>query len=198
MTKFKKLSVLRTLFLFIACSIIRLHCYALEGEAGPVSSELSGSYAKIEFASPDEVEDLGYLGLAADNPAFSISEIKADIIIIEIVTAYCPHCGGKTSSLNEVYNLIETSSYSDRIKIIGIGMSNSERELELFKEKYNIPFPLFADPENKMYAVLGRINLPHWVVLKSDHNGGIKEVYSLSQELPEPKSFLDLVLEKTY
>ncbi|MCX5657855.1 MAG: redoxin domain-containing protein [Candidatus Omnitrophica bacterium] len=184
-----------TAFLIIALLLIGCQrSYALDEKTESASLK---SYSRLELTSPTDTKELDYLGLTANRSVFLVSEIKADVIIVELVTAYCSYCEGKISRLNEVYQLVQKSPYSEKIKIIGVGMSNTERELNLFKEKYNIPFPLFADPENRIYTVSGRVDMPHWVVLKSDQNGEMKEIYSASRELPEPKAFLDMILEKS-
>ncbi len=194
MIKFIRYYKFTIVLIVLFISVCSRCSYALNEETEAASFK---PYSRLEFVSPVDTKELDYLGLRTDKSIFSVSEIKAEVVIVELVTAYCSYCEGKISRLNEVYQLVQKSPYSEKIKIIGVGMSNTERELSLFKEKYNIPFPLFADPENKVYAISGRVDMPYWIVLESGQNGEMKEIYSASRELPEPKVFLDMILEKS-
>lgn len=128
---------------------------------------------------------------------FTLAQIKAEVLVLEVVTVYCSYCQGEVSKLNGFYALLQNTPYAGKIKVIGVSMSNSGQDVKYFQQKYNVPFPLFADPQNGIYKVLGRIQTPYWIVLKSDDQGGFTEIYSQSKELLEPKALLDLILEKS-
>ncbi|MBF0385211.1 MAG: redoxin domain-containing protein [Candidatus Omnitrophica bacterium] len=143
----------------------------------------------------DSLQEADYLGVnAVEKDIITLSQVKADVIILEVFNFYCPLCQKEAPNVNTLYELIQQSDLSGKIKIIGVGMSNSEYEVGLFKEKYVIPFPLLADPNNGFYRIIGRVESPYFAVLKNDGNGNFERIHGVERNLPEPKDFLATVL----
>ncbi|MGE4358137.1 MAG: peroxiredoxin family protein [Candidatus Omnitrophota bacterium] len=155
------------------------------------------NYHELELNLPSRAEDLLYLGLqGVKSKSFKLSEVNAKVIVLEIVTAYCPYCAGSIPQINRFYELIKDSSYASQIKIMGIGMANSEEEIDAFRNKYELPFPVLADEDNRVYKILGRIKLPYWVILFRNSKGTWEELYTQSEKLPEPENLLDLIVQR--
>ncbi|MCM8783485.1 MAG: TlpA family protein disulfide reductase [Candidatus Omnitrophica bacterium] len=184
--------------LFFLIFILVISSSAFTSNSPSDKKDFFRDYQKIEFNLPRREADLVYLGLKGlNNRTFKLSEINAKVVILEIVTAYCPYCSGSIPEINGLCELIKHSPYAQQIKLLGIGMANSEEEIEAFRDKYAISFPVFADEDNKIYKVMGRIDLPYWTVLYHNPQGVWEEIYAQSGKLPEAEKLLDLVLEKT-
>ena len=57
--------------------------------------------------------------------------------------------------MNEFYQAIEQrKDLKGNIKIIGIAIGNTPADVQYFKEKYKVPFPLFPDEEKSIYTAL--------------------------------------------
>ena len=86
-----------------------------------------------------------YLGLTGSG-TFKITQVKAQAVLIEIFSMYCPYCQKDAPGINELFQAIEENAeMKGRIKIIGIGAGNSAYEVGVYKKKYNVPFPLIPD-----------------------------------------------------
>lgn len=116
----------------------------------------------FELAVPQQPEARNYLGLP-DGDRFRIPQIKAEVVIIEIFSMYCPHCQREAPTLNDFYRRIEASeNLRGRVKLIGIGVGNSVFEVDFFREQYKIPFPLFPDGDFTIHKLIGEVRTPYF------------------------------------
>ena len=132
--------------------------FAAETQDGSVMPELL-------LVTPESKQHREYLGLSTSpGEKFKISDIKADILIIELFSMYCPYCQKEAPLVNELYQMMthdQTKGLS--VKMIGLGASNSQFEVEHFAETYNVDFPLFPDKDMSMYKALEGTGTPGFV-----------------------------------
>lgn len=158
--------------------------------------QVGGICPEIELLKPDNPAELKYLGLSGSG-SFKLNQIKADVVIIEIFSMYCPYCQGEAPNINNLYAFIENSpAYKNRIKIIGIGINNSLFETGIFKKKYKIEFPLIPDGDFKLHKIIGEVRTPYFIVVKL--KGGKTEViYSKLGALGDNKSFIEQIVKSS-
>jgi thiol-disulfide isomerase/thioredoxin len=119
----------------------------------------------VKLPMPGSVGEKTYLGLSG-SADFKIATIKAPILIIEIFSFYCPHCQMMASKVNELYQKIQANPDTrDKIKMIGIGVNNSKYEIDAFREKYGVPFPLVPDLSTDISIALGARGTPTFIGL---------------------------------
>jgi peroxiredoxin len=155
-------------------------------------------FSNMTFPMPSLETDMDYLGfLELAQVNFILSQIEGDAVIMEVFTTYCPYCKTEAPKANEVYSLIERQNLGDKIKMVGVGMAATQRDVDKFRDQYNIPFPLFADSGNKIYKVIGRVATPYFLVLRRNEQGELEQVYAEAERMSAPQAFLDTVLERT-
>ena len=154
-----------------------------------------GVFPEIALPVPEDVEARKYLGVDGGE-TFRISDVDAQVVIVEIFSMYCPYCQQEAPRVNELYDLISQRGLKDKVKIFGIGASNTLYEVNTFKEKYHIPFPLLPDPELTLHRDLGNVRTPYFIVVDLK-NGSRKVVYSKLSSFGDPKDFLDLIVKET-
>jgi peroxiredoxin len=138
-----------------------------------------------------------YLGLSSDKD-FSLGEIKAQVVIIEIFSMYCPICQRGAAGVNELFRLIQSRpALKDKIKLIGIGAGNSIFEVDFFREKYNVEFPLFSDTDFSIHKKVGGVRTPHFFGLLLKENGRTELFYSRTGEISSPESFLQTIIKES-
>jgi hypothetical protein len=77
--------------------------------------------------------------------------------------------------VNEVFRKIERSAHlRGRVKIVGIGVGNSDYEVAFFQQTYNVPFPLFADRDFSIHNRLGKTRTPYFIGARKTEQGGYR------------------------
>ncbi|MBN1573376.1 MAG: redoxin domain-containing protein [Deltaproteobacteria bacterium] len=160
---------------------------------GKVNLKPGDSFPDIELKKPKGSEDKKYLGLKGWG-GFTIGDIGAEVVIIELFSMYCSHCQNEAPLTRKLYEIIEADRrLKGRFKIIGIGINNSDFEVNFFKEKYKIPFPLVSDDENMVEKTVGKVLTPHYVVVRITGDGRTRVIFSEAGRLEDPKVFLDMI-----
>jgi len=150
---------------------------------------------EIKITVPQNVTDRRYLGLERSG-FFKIPQIKATIVIIEIFSMYCPYCQKEAPEINRLYSIIEgTADLKDKIKLIGIGAGNSSFEVEVYKKKYNVPFPLFPDENFSIHKRIGEVRTPYFLGVKINDDGTHRIFYSQLGKFKGAEPFLELMLQ---
>lgn len=132
--------------------------------------------------SPEHLASLGLEGAAPH----ALSRIKAKTIILVAFSMYCPHCQREAPLLNELDGLLKSRGLDKDVKLIGVGIGNSDFEVQVFQKKYAVTFPLFSDPEFKTNKEIGEVGTPFFYVLNT--NPGKKEIRVVNTMLGRMKS----------
>jgi hypothetical protein len=76
------------------------------------------------------------------------------------------------ASFNELYNLIEKNAGTrGRIKMLGIAAGNLPDEVQTFTQRYQVPFPVFADPRFQAHRAMGGSATPFSIYVRQDKPG---------------------------
>ena len=152
---------------------------------------------EFTLSVPDNPVHRDYLGLSKGNNAtFRIPDVKAGVVLIQIYSMYCPHCQRDAPNVNSLFNMIEGNpGLKGKIKIIGIGAGNSSFEVDIFRKKYNVLFPLFPDNEFEVHKCIGEVRTPYFIGVKIQEDGSHKVIYSKLGGIEKADEFLDLILK---
>lgn len=155
----------------------------------------SNSFPEFQLTAPVSEAEKSYLGLS-DNTDFDIGQIKAKVLILEFFSFYCPHCQRAASKVNEVYRKIEQQdAIKGKVKIIGIGVANSNYEINSFKEKYEVPFPLFSDKSTQIFNLLRARATPTFIGINLNENGSKEQFYFKEGGFEDSQKFLDEIVK---
>ncbi len=126
------------------------------------------------------------------SPNFSLPKPNDGVLIIEIFSMYCPYCQKEAPNVNKLYDKIQASpNLKSRMRLVGIGVGNSAYEVDVFRKKYNINFPLYADGDFKIHKKLGEPRTPYFIGIKINPDGSHRIFYSKLGELGAVDKFLD-------
>ena len=182
----KKLSVFWT----ILASLLILPAF-LAAEVAPPAE--GGKLPDIRLAIPTDTTYKTYLGIKGEG-TFSLPQIKASVVIVEIFSMYCPHCQREAPSVNDLYSkILQSEKLKDKVKLVGIGVGNSPYEVEYFKKTYSIQFPLFSDGKFIVHKQLGEVRTPYFIGIKNHRDGSHTLFYSKLGGIADNLSFLKLI-----
>jgi peroxiredoxin len=170
-----------------------LTCTAFAGIEPPPEGDL---LPKIVLTVPNNLDHQKYLGLSSEG-LFAIPQIKARVVIVEIFSMYCPYCQAEAPFLNDLYNKIQNNSkLKDSFKLIGIGAGNTTFEVNHFRKKYQIPFPLFPDDDFSIHKKIGEVRTPYFFAIGINEDGTHRILYSKLGRLKDHDQFINMLLQR--
>ena len=186
----------KLLIVLLAClAVIPALCGVWAASAAAVATPAEGgSLPDISLPLPQRVEERSYLGI--EKGPFNLSQIGAQVLIIEIFSMYCPYCQREAPQVNELHRAISKRGMDAGIKVIGIGAGNSAFEVDAFKKLYGISFPLFPDPAYSVHQQVGEVRTPYFFVVVKDRKGPNRIIYSKAGTMGDPEAFLNMVIDK--
>ncbi len=186
----KKLSV----YIWIVVCFV---CFAVFSVQAADPPAVGGQLPDFKLTAPKSSADKNYLGVSGIffSGPFTVPQIKAKVVILQIFSMYCPYCQKDAPHVNSLYNKIENDpALKGKIKLMGIGAGNSEYEVGLFKKKYQIPFPLFSDGDFKIHKLMGEVRTPYFIGVKINPDGSHQVFYSRLGAIEKNENFLNEII----
>jgi thiol-disulfide isomerase/thioredoxin len=142
--------------------------------------------AKFTLPAPDSAQAQKYLGLKAMEP-FKVSDIKAKLVVIEFMSALCPHCHTNAPIMNNIYQAIKGDSRLADVKVIAIASSNGKAEVDAYKKKFKTPFPILLDEDMAISASMEGVPTPTTMIVLTED---AKVLYSHTGVIENPDGFI--------
>jgi len=169
-------------FLIVAFTFIFLQsgcafCSDLGGTESPV---------KFTFPPPDSAQTQTYLGLAAMKQ-FKVSDIRAKIVVIELMSARCPHCQANAPIMNDIYKTLQADSSLADVKVIAIAIADDQTGVETFKKQFKTPFPILVDENREITRTTGVKTTPTTIVVSAED---AKVLFTHAGVIPDADAFV--------
>jgi thiol-disulfide isomerase/thioredoxin len=152
-------------------------CLVVEPAASkPAIPECGDPLPEIVLPLPTDMGQLGYLGLKAlPAQTFPLRDVAADLVVVEIFSMYCPHCQREAPKVNALFAALQKRPASaPRIRLLGIGVGNSPMEVDVFRKRYKIAFPLFSDGDFTIHKKLGEVRTPFFFAFRPSRSAPLK------------------------
>jgi thiol-disulfide isomerase/thioredoxin len=171
---------------------------AVEASLAPAACPLpqGKGFPDVTLTGKLSPSQAAYLGLPSEKLPAPLGAIQAEALIVEVFSMYCPYCQKEAPTVNALFELLEIRGLSERIKIIGIGAGNSDAEVEIYRKKYDVPFPLFSDATFAVHKRVGEVGTPFFYVLTKKPDGSFNVLEASLGCMASPGEFLTEVLEK--
>jgi len=158
------------------------------------SPAADGTRAAIVLPVPTDPALRAYLGLEATD-TFTLTDIQTDVLLIEVFDFYCPHCQREAPNVNRLYRRISRDpDLRERIKLIGIGVSNTRFEVNQFRQSFDIPFPLFPDRSREIARYLDVRQTPTFIGFVWETGGKPERFLYLQGGMGDVDTFLSKVI----
>ena len=172
--------------------VLILNAQAIGANSTP---KKGGTLPLINLDMPKNPVQRSYLGLSGEGQ-FNILQIKAEVLIIQIFSMYCPLCQREAPRVNELFENIEKDPKArGKLKLIGIGAGNSRFEVDIFQKTYEVPFPLFSDGDFSIHKSLGEVRTPYFIGVKIKDDGSNEIFYSRVGGFEKAEEFLQMMFE---
>lgn len=125
-------------------------------------------FPEISLKTPSGAGDRAYLGIPREG-RFTIRDIRAKVILVEILNVYCGACQRQAPLYNRLFSAIQADPAARKqIKLIGIAVGNDEEEIRTFRKHFRIPYPVVADPEYLLHAAIGGGPTPFSIIVRRE------------------------------
>jgi hypothetical protein len=115
---------------------------------------------RLILKAPESPEACAYLNVAAGKP-FSLTDVGADLILVEIIGVYCPQCHKQRPHINRLYHRVQkTPNLAEKIKFLGIAVGASPMEAAYLVKDTHIPYPVITDESFAVHKQLGEPRTP--------------------------------------
>jgi peroxiredoxin len=100
----------------------------------------------------------------------NLNDIKAHLLFVEFLNKYCIACQKDAPEFARFFKEIERApDLRGKVKIFGIAIGNSVKEVENFRKDYDIGFPVVSDSDTAIFRKIGSPGgSPLVYVLKKD------------------------------
>ncbi|AMK09808.1 AhpC/TSA family protein [Pseudodesulfovibrio indicus] len=117
-------------------------------------------------------EDREYLELPEGARFLELSELKARFVLIQLYNTLCNDCVAETKKLTRFFKLVEADPVlHGQLKIIGLGIYDSNQQVVRFRKHYDVAYPLFSDKSGQIFECLGQAELPLAYLVRAKGDG---------------------------
>ncbi|PLX84725.1 MAG: hypothetical protein C0617_06780 [Desulfuromonas sp.] len=155
---------------------------------------LGDPFPELSLTTPAASDARDYLGLAPGE-RFTLSQVEADLVLVEMLNVHCPHCQMQTGPYNELFERIEADPETrGKIKILGLAAGNVADEVARFVADFRVRFPIVADPQFRFHRALGAGTTPLSIYVRQGAPGqeGVVAGSHLGMNLEHERLFAEL------
>lgn len=174
--------------LMLLLLLVVMACPALA--APPAVGETMPALTLPVPKDPAGQEMLGVQG----KESFALTELKADLVFLEVIGVYCPQCVKQSPGFKTLFNRLNKGKLKGRVAMLGLAAGGTDAEVKQLLATGQYLFPVVSDPDYAAHKVLGEPLTPYTLVFKPDgsivyaHLGVIEDIDGLYQQI---KTLLD-------
>jgi thiol-disulfide isomerase/thioredoxin len=183
--------------LWVMLLVVSLGSHAIRCQAADAPPPEGALLPNIRLSIPEKPEEDQYLGLEGTG-TFTIPKIRAEVVILEIFSMYCPFCQKEAPNVKALFQMIdENGDLKEKVKMIAVGAGNSLFEVNTYKNAYAMAFPHFADADFSIHDALGKVRTPYFIVVRINRDGSAAVIYSKLGGIGDPRSFLEPIIRES-
>jgi len=134
------------------------------------------TFPEVALPSPQDKAGQAYLGLPAGQEKFTLSQVDARVVLVELLNVLCPHCRKQTKPYNQLFQLLQQDPVTrGKVKMLGVAVANSHEQIDDFVTVYGVAFPVVSDERFLLHRALraGQTPLSLYVLLDPPGQPGI-------------------------
>lgn len=122
----------------------------------------------MTLTAPASKKDSAYLGIG-EKSRFSIKDVDAELIVLEILGVYCPLCHKQRPLINRLFHRVsKNADLSRKIKFLGISVGATPLEVAYYAEQSKVPYPILQDETFIIHKILDQPRTPYNMVVTKE------------------------------
>lgn len=156
--------------------------------------EPGGTLTGMNLEAP--LDPAGRKGLGLDDAMdrFSLSDLKADLVLMEVIGVYCPQCYKQAPGFNQLHDRLNRGKNRGRVAMFALAAGGTGPEIEQLIQSGQYRFPIVGDARYEIHKLLGEPKTPFTIICRPDgsvlytHLGVISDIDGFYIRI---KEFLD-------
>ncbi|OGQ92108.1 MAG: hypothetical protein A2464_09445 [Deltaproteobacteria bacterium RIFOXYC2_FULL_48_10] len=147
----------------------------------------------LRLPAPADPAGKKSLGLVGSVTEFGISDLKTELILMEVIGVYCPQCFKQAPEFNKLYERLNKGKMKGRVAMFALAAGGTDPEIEQLIQSGQYAFPVVADMKYEAHKLLGEPKTPFTILCRPDgsvlytHLGIITDIDAFYAEI---KGFL--------
>lgn len=113
----------------------------------------------LTLKTPALTEDAQALGVAGKK-TFRLKDLKAKVLVIEVIGVYCNECMKQVRSFNTLYARLARRIQAGEVLMLGLAAGGTDMEVENLRKKGVYKYPLVTDEAYKNHKLLKEPKTP--------------------------------------
>jgi len=130
--------------------------------------KLGENLPEISMIAPVSKKDCAYLDIG-EKTLFSIKDVDAELIVLEIIGVYCPVCHKQRPHINRLFHRVgKKADLSSKVKFLGISAGATAMEMVYYIKQFHVPYPVLPDEKFVIHKKLGQPLTPYTMIVSKD------------------------------
>jgi len=112
----------------------------------------------LRFSSPVLPEDQKYLAVTGDT--FAVNDVNCQLLLVEIISVYCPACYQQAPLFNKLFARIENGTLRNKVKMLAVAAGGTVMEVKYLREDGQYAYPIVQDQVFAIHRLLGEPRTP--------------------------------------
>ncbi len=152
-------------WIIVLCTVSLIAGLSASGFCGDTPPRKGSQLPALRLNTPTDQKDRNYLCIP-EQKQFELADVKADLIMLEVIGVYCPQCHKQRPHINRLFHRLQKDAHlANKIKFIGIAAGATPMEVAYLVKEAQIPYPIVNDEQFTTHQLLGNPRTPFNLVV---------------------------------
>lgn len=118
----------------------------------------------LTLKTPVFGQDAQELGVAGKK-TFRLQDVKAKVIVLEVIGVYCGECAKQVQAFNTLYARLARRIQAGEVRVFGLAAGGTDMEVESLRKTGVYKYPVVADEKYQNHKLLQEPKTPFTMIL---------------------------------